>query len=292
MPEQLLTHLVESYGHITARELEKNLKRIAAPWNPDTPIETVFATGTSCRKFAVEGNHPISDAVYVRILVKIITNSGEFDRAVVDWERKSDAEHAVPNAIAHFKRESTHRLEATQALKRVFEANSTSPRIYCHQCTRPPSALAGDTVGPKAFVPTLANTASIREKATTTAPLWTIDRAEATQFWIPARDPTPSATISRPVPPHNWRNSPTESTIDNEGRLAYNVVRLVCQTYPQYAVPSGLGGLLSYSSVLAHHVNFTARHEKKIPLTIRWTDKSQPQAGPTPSRSHRDGTHG
>jgi hypothetical protein len=53
-PEQLLTHLVESYGHITARELEKNLKRIAAPWNPDTPIETVFATGTSCRKFAKE----------------------------------------------------------------------------------------------------------------------------------------------------------------------------------------------------------------------------------------------
>jgi hypothetical protein len=84
MPEQLLIHLVESYGHITARELEKNLKRIAAPWNPDTPIETVFATGTSCRKFAVEGNHPISDAVYVRILVKIITNSGVFERAVVE----------------------------------------------------------------------------------------------------------------------------------------------------------------------------------------------------------------
>jgi hypothetical protein len=50
---KLLTHLVESYERITARELEKNLSRIAASWNPDTPLEKVFANGASCGKFAV-----------------------------------------------------------------------------------------------------------------------------------------------------------------------------------------------------------------------------------------------
>jgi hypothetical protein len=65
--EQLLSHLFESYERITARELKKNLARIAAPWNPDTPIETVFANGTNCRKFAVEGNDPISDAAYTHL---------------------------------------------------------------------------------------------------------------------------------------------------------------------------------------------------------------------------------
>jgi hypothetical protein len=106
--------------------MEKNLARIATPWNPDTPIETVFANGTNCRKFAVEGNDPISDAAHVRILVKIFTNSGVLDRAVSDWERKPDAEQTVLNAIAHFRKENTHRLEATLALKRVLEANSTN----------------------------------------------------------------------------------------------------------------------------------------------------------------------
>jgi hypothetical protein len=51
-PEQLLTYLIESYGRITARELEKKLARTATPWNPDTPIETVFANGTNYRKVA------------------------------------------------------------------------------------------------------------------------------------------------------------------------------------------------------------------------------------------------
>jgi hypothetical protein len=46
-PEHLLTHLVDSYGRITARELEKNLTRIAAPRNSDTPIETVFGNRTN-----------------------------------------------------------------------------------------------------------------------------------------------------------------------------------------------------------------------------------------------------
>jgi hypothetical protein len=94
-PEQLPTHLVESNGRITARELEKNLARIATPWNSDTPIETVFANGTNCRKFAVGGNDPISDAVYVRVLVKISINSGVLERAVSDWERKPDAKQTV-----------------------------------------------------------------------------------------------------------------------------------------------------------------------------------------------------
>jgi hypothetical protein len=106
--------------------MEKNLARIVTPGNPDTPIETVFANGTNCRKFAVEGNDPISDAANLRILVKIFTNSGVLERAVSDWERKPDAEQAVLYAIAHFRKEHIHRLEATQALKRVLEANSTN----------------------------------------------------------------------------------------------------------------------------------------------------------------------
>jgi hypothetical protein len=64
--EQLLNHLVELYGRITARELDKNFVRIATPWNPGT-----FSPMAPTAKVTVEGNDPISDATYVRIVVKI-----------------------------------------------------------------------------------------------------------------------------------------------------------------------------------------------------------------------------
>jgi hypothetical protein len=150
---------------------------------------------------------------------------------VSDWERKPDAEQTVLNAIAHFRKENTHRLEVTQAPKRVLEVNSTniptgSIATKQGQCTRQPSTLAGNTVGPVAFAPTLVNTAAIRVKATTTAPRWTIDKAEATPLGSYAHNKTPG-TISRPVPTHNRRKPLTKSTNDNEGRLANNVVRLI-----------------------------------------------------------------
>jgi hypothetical protein len=89
-------------------------------------IETVFAIGTNCRKFAVERNDPISDAAYGRFLVNIFTNRGVLERAVSDWERKPDAEQSVLNAIFHFRKENTQRVEDKQSLRRVLEANSTN----------------------------------------------------------------------------------------------------------------------------------------------------------------------
>jgi hypothetical protein len=123
-PEQMVGHLIDTYGQITARELEANMERIASPWNPDTPIETVFSNGTTCRQFATEGNDPISDSAYIRILVKIFRASGVLDRAVADWERKAAAEQTLDNATTHFQRENNFRLEEQRQLKGVLQAST------------------------------------------------------------------------------------------------------------------------------------------------------------------------
>jgi hypothetical protein len=123
-PKQLLAHLIGTYGCITAKELEANLERIMANWNPDTPIETVFTNGTKCRQFAADGGDPISDKAYVRILVKIFRASGVLDKAVADWERKPETEQSVANALAYFKSENTYRLDEQKAMKRVLTANT------------------------------------------------------------------------------------------------------------------------------------------------------------------------
>jgi hypothetical protein len=75
---------IDTYGQITTRELEANMARITFPWNPDTPIETVFSNGTTCRQFAREGNDSTSDSAYIWILVKIFRATGVLDRAVAD----------------------------------------------------------------------------------------------------------------------------------------------------------------------------------------------------------------
>ena len=61
----LLEHVVDTYGTITTIDLEANLQQLETPWNPDTPIATVFVNGNRCRQFATEGGDPISDLTYM-----------------------------------------------------------------------------------------------------------------------------------------------------------------------------------------------------------------------------------
>ena len=38
----MLEHLHDTYGAINTDDLEKNFERLSAPWDPTTPIKTVF----------------------------------------------------------------------------------------------------------------------------------------------------------------------------------------------------------------------------------------------------------
>lgn len=123
-PSQMLEHLVTTYGGITAMDLRENMERIKAPWNPDTPIESVFTNGTFCRNFADEGTDPISDTAYVRILVDIFEASGVLEKAVEDWESKPMAEQTLANATPHFKTGNKLRLiKEAKTAKNALEAN-------------------------------------------------------------------------------------------------------------------------------------------------------------------------
>ena len=150
-PSQMLEHLVTTYGGITAKDLRENMQRLKAPWNPDTPIESVFTKGNFCRDFATEGNDPISDTAYVRTLVDIFEASGVLEKAVEDWEAKPVAEKTLANAIPHFKtgnklrlikeaKTAKNALEANQAIDQKLPAKETGAPTdaglkgwdYCH----------------------------------------------------------------------------------------------------------------------------------------------------------------
>jgi hypothetical protein len=124
-PADILAHLLANYGDIQDSDRVENHKLLKTPWNPDTPIETVFRNGTFCRDFAREGGDPISDVFYVLALVEIFEASGVLEKAVEDWERKVAADKTLANCIIHFKAANKHRLnKAAKASKDVLAANA------------------------------------------------------------------------------------------------------------------------------------------------------------------------
>jgi hypothetical protein len=60
---------------IKPQDLANNIATLQAAWNPDEPIETIFATGETCREFAELGGEPIADGPYIRILTETFEKS-------------------------------------------------------------------------------------------------------------------------------------------------------------------------------------------------------------------------
>lgn len=144
-PKQMLDHLVATYGGITPKDLQDNLQQIKAPWNPDTPIETVFRNGTFCRTFAAEGNDPISDTAYVRILVEIFEASGVLEKTVEDWERQPLADQTLANAIIHFKAGNKFRLiKEAKTAKNALEAHQAFTKTVADDSKAAPKSVGLD----------------------------------------------------------------------------------------------------------------------------------------------------
>jgi hypothetical protein len=57
---RILTFLKANYGAISTDDLGTNQEKLMAPWDPNTPIQTVFTTGEACRHFAETGGKPIN----------------------------------------------------------------------------------------------------------------------------------------------------------------------------------------------------------------------------------------
>jgi hypothetical protein len=62
---QLLKHLVTNYGTLTPEDKFKNSEKLHTPWNPDTPLETLFNNVAKVCQIAEAGGDPISEPTAV-----------------------------------------------------------------------------------------------------------------------------------------------------------------------------------------------------------------------------------
>jgi hypothetical protein len=122
----MLEHLVDTYGVIDQDALEDNMRRLATPWDPTTNIVEVFTRGSDCRAFAADGNDPITDAHYMRILLQTFKDSGVFARAIEAWETKLPGEQTVAAMEVHFTLFNKRRRKDDASMKTTLSANAVT----------------------------------------------------------------------------------------------------------------------------------------------------------------------
>ncbi len=125
-PAEMLEHLETTYGAINEDDLAANLEACEAAWDPNTPIEIVFANTNKCAQFAAAGNDDISDANKVRLTLKALEKSGVMEEAISDWRKKAAADRTWDNLPTHFTTYNKERIRKTTANQAGFNsANAT-----------------------------------------------------------------------------------------------------------------------------------------------------------------------
>ena len=136
----ILNHLKDIYGQVTPEDLEANLTLFDTPWDPATPIETVFVNARRCRHFAEVGDDPISDAAYMRQLIKTFTKAGVFTQAIHEWNNKATADKTTANIVTHFTRADVERRLHDPTTKATLTANTAQ------KPSQPATNTVSDTV--------------------------------------------------------------------------------------------------------------------------------------------------
>jgi hypothetical protein len=130
-----------NYGRLTAEDLQDNLNQMSKPWDPDTPIETIFNNIAECRQLAEAGGDPITEQTAVRTILQAFHNSSLFEHAVCEWLNKPEAEKNLRNIRAHFQEANRIRIKDNPT-KRSEKAFATKEKAGTSPNDKPVTELA------------------------------------------------------------------------------------------------------------------------------------------------------
>ena len=75
-PLSMIQHLDATYGRLTPGEIEANRLALSTPWNPDRPIEDLWASVDTIRRIAEDGQAPITEVTAISLLLDMFEASG------------------------------------------------------------------------------------------------------------------------------------------------------------------------------------------------------------------------
>lgn len=112
---QMMNHLWATYGEIKPEDLDQNLITMATQWHPSSPLETLYLQIDDGIAFALAGESPIDDGTAVRIIYKIIFDTGVFELPCRDWRAKARIDKTLANFKTFFQLANNDRATTTSS---------------------------------------------------------------------------------------------------------------------------------------------------------------------------------
>jgi hypothetical protein len=104
-PRDLLDHLLERYGRITASDIANCRTKMEAPMDVTQPIDIYFQTIDDCVQFATDGQVPFTPTQVVQTAYHPVSKSGIYNDACKEWRRKPIADRTWTHFKAFFATE-------------------------------------------------------------------------------------------------------------------------------------------------------------------------------------------
>jgi hypothetical protein len=98
----MLDHLFETYGNITAVDLEVNFENTRRSWDPQQPVETLFKQIQDCADYSEAGGVLIGHPQQINVGYAKLFATGHFMSACRRWNEKPTAETTWTQFKSHF----------------------------------------------------------------------------------------------------------------------------------------------------------------------------------------------
>jgi hypothetical protein len=98
----MLDHLFETYGNITAVDLEINFEHMRRAWDPQQPVESLFKQIQDCANYSEAGGVLIGHPTQINVGYAKIFATGHFMSACRRWNEKHTIEKTWTQFKPHF----------------------------------------------------------------------------------------------------------------------------------------------------------------------------------------------
>jgi hypothetical protein len=98
----MLDHLFETYGNITAVDSEINFEHMRRAWDPHQPVETLFKQIQDCADYSEAGGVPIGPSQQINVGYAKVFATGHFMSACRHWNEKPAADKTWTHFKSHF----------------------------------------------------------------------------------------------------------------------------------------------------------------------------------------------
>jgi hypothetical protein len=123
----MLHHLVDTYGNITAVDLEINFENMHQAWDPQQPVESLFKKIQDCADYSEAGGVLIGHPQQINVGYATQFAKGHFMSACHRWNEKHTIEKTWTQFKSHFSaapRQHKHMQGESDATARYHSENA------------------------------------------------------------------------------------------------------------------------------------------------------------------------